>query len=184
MRHVLSICHEASPQGEKRTRTQRHQLLGQVTPPNRTRESLGHDGYILWKTFPLSSEQVYYAPLAVKNPEKYRLSCLFTVKRRAGMAGLRTLPTQYAPQKRKTRPGGQPDGSSYMGAGVDGRSRRIQPRWGGIAAPTVIGRGGLAKRSKRPRIFLLFEPDFLDAKLFRGAMIGGACGRLIRRDIL
>ena len=42
-------------------------------------------------------------------------------------------------QKRKTRPGGQPDGSSHMGAlGVDGRSRRIQPRWGGITAPTVI----------------------------------------------
>src|SRR5712664_1902962 len=43
------------------------------------------------------------------------------------------------PQKRKTRPGGQPDGSSHMGAlGVDGRSRRIQPRWGGITAPTDI----------------------------------------------
>jgi hypothetical protein len=58
------------------------------------------------------------------------------------------------PPKRKTRPGGQPDGSSHMGAGVDGRSRRIQPRWGGITAPTLIGRGGLAKRSKGRRLFL------------------------------
>jgi hypothetical protein len=42
----------------------------------------------------LSSKHVDYTALPVKNPEKYRLSCLFTVKRRAGMAGLRTLPTQ------------------------------------------------------------------------------------------
>src|SRR4051794_4176962 len=44
------------------------------------------------------------------------------------------------PTNQKTRPGGQPGGSSYMGAGVDGRSRRIQPCWGGITAPTCIGR--------------------------------------------
>lgn len=29
------------------------------------------------------------------------------------------------PVNEKTRPGGQPDGSSHMGAGVDGRSRLI-----------------------------------------------------------
>src|SRR6476660_1749094 len=51
----------------------------------------------------------------------------------------RQLERRNYPQKRKTRPGGQPDGSSHMGAlGVDGRSRRIQPRWGGITAPTAI----------------------------------------------
>src|SRR5947209_13129135 len=44
------------------------------------------------------------------------------------------------PQKPKDPPGGQPGGSSYMGAGVDGRSRRIQPCRGGITAPTFIGR--------------------------------------------
>jgi len=50
----------------------------------------------------------------------------------------RQLERRNYPQKRKTRPGGQPDGSSHMGAlGVDGRSRRIQ-RWGGITAPTAI----------------------------------------------
>ena len=58
------------------------------------------------------------------------------------------------PQKRKTRPGGQPDGSSYMGAGVDGRSRRIQPRWGGMTAPTSSSRGRGTGRSTRRRIFL------------------------------
>jgi hypothetical protein len=75
---------------KKRTRTQRHQMLGRVTQANRTHESLGRDGDILWKTFPLSSKHVYYTSLAVKNPEKYRLSCLFTVKHCADMAGLRS----------------------------------------------------------------------------------------------
>src|SRR5258705_1464692 len=59
-------------------------------------------------------------------------------------------------QKRKTRPGGQPDGSSHMGAlGVDGRSRRIQPRWGGITAPTdIVSRQG---RSTFKRTWDFFE---------------------------
>src|SRR6266446_4917743 len=61
------------------------------------------------------------------------------------------------PQKRKTRPGGQPDGSSHMGAlGVDGRSRRIQPRWGGITAPQILCRGRVAARSNGLGIFLTF----------------------------
>lgn len=67
-------------------------------------------------------------------------------------ADFRQAERRKHPQKRKTRPGGQPDGSSHMGAlGVDGRSRRIQPRWGGITAPTVIvsreGRGTFKRTS-------------------------------------
>src|ERR1700694_3940382 len=61
-----------------------------------------------------------------------------------------------------TRPGGQPDGSRHMGAWVDGRSRRIQPRWGGITAPTHIGRGRAAARSNGLTIFLTFGRNFLD----------------------
>ena len=30
-------------------------------------------------------------------------------------------------------------GQAIWALGVDGRSRRIQPRWGGITAPTIIG---------------------------------------------
>ena len=59
--------------------------------------------------------------------------------------------------KRKTRPGGQPDGSSHMGAGVDGRSRRIQPRWGGTTTPTCIGRKRGAARSNPCELFLGFR---------------------------
>src|SRR4051794_31559876 len=36
-------------------------------------------------------------------------------------------------------------GQAIPGAGVDGRSRRIQPRWGGITAPTQLSRGDLAE---------------------------------------
>src|SRR5712672_4163684 len=59
------------------------------------------------------------------------------------------------PQKRKTRPGGQPDGSSHMGAlGVDGRSRRIQPRWGGITTPTdIVSRQGRSTFKRTSDLF-------------------------------
>jgi hypothetical protein len=76
-------------------------MLGRVTQANRTCESLGRDGDILWKTFPLSSKHVYYRSLTGKNPEKYRLSRLFTVKHYAGMAGLRTWPTQNQDRDRQ-----------------------------------------------------------------------------------
>src|SRR6266404_841444 len=85
-------------------------------------------------------------------------------------------------QKRKTRPGGQPDGSSHMGAlGVDGRSRRIQPRWGGITAPTVIvsreGRGTF----KRTSDFFNFLAGDFGGKLLRGGPNGSANDRLVGR---
>jgi len=67
---------------------------------------------------------------------------------------------------------------------VDGRSRRIQPRWGGITAPTDIGRGRVAERSNGPRIFLTSGQLFLAGirpKLLRGGAMGFANGRLVRR---
>jgi hypothetical protein len=159
------MCHESARKEKNGRGRNGDESLGDESLGD---ESLGRDRDILWKTFPMSSEQAYDAPLIAKSPEKYRLSGLFTVKpscRHDGAA--MTDDEEQAPacdrqnkmaknirQKRKTRPGGQPDGSSYMGAGVDGRSRRIQPRWGGITAPTSIGRGGLVKRSKRRRLFL------------------------------
>jgi hypothetical protein len=47
-------------------------------------------------------------------------------------------------------------GQAIWARGVDGRSRRIQPRWGGITAPTHIGRRRAAARSNRLAIFLTF----------------------------
>src|ERR1700722_14855561 len=71
---------------------------------------------------------VVRAPSSAESPENWRLSSLLTVKRRAGIAELRWLPARQP--KRKPRPGGQPDGSSYMGA------------WGGWAlAPNTASMG-------------------------------------------
>src|ERR1700693_1561850 len=47
-------------------------------------------------------------------------------------------------------------GQAIWALGVDGRSRRIQPRWGGITAPTLIGRGRGVARSNRPADFFSF----------------------------
>src|SRR6202046_1951154 len=59
------------------------------------------------------------------------------------------------PNERPVR-GDNRTGQAIWALGVDGRSRRIQPRWGGITAPTFIGRGGDGKRSNRRRSFLTF----------------------------
>src|SRR5258706_14479836 len=68
------------------------------------------------------------------------------------------------PQKRETRPGGQRDGSSHRGAlGVDGRSRRIQPRWGGITTPTdIVSRQGRSTFKRTSDFF-----NFLAGRFWR-----------------
>jgi hypothetical protein len=81
------------------------------------------------------------------------------------------------PRKRKTRPGGQPDGSSHMGAWVDGRSRRIQPRWGGITAPTDIGRGRAPRVQIIRRFFAFFGRCMGAGTYCRGGAIGFPNGR-------
>jgi hypothetical protein len=88
------MCHK--PARKEKTGRGRNgdKPLARITWTNHANESVGRVGDILWKTFPLSSEQAYYALPIVKNPEKYWLSCLFTVKHCAGMAGLRTSPAQ------------------------------------------------------------------------------------------
>jgi hypothetical protein len=52
-----------------------------------------------------------------------------------------------------TRPGGQPGGSSHMGAGVDGRSRQIRPQWKRCCAPTASKSPRHRKRSNASEIF-------------------------------
>src|SRR3984885_13445695 len=78
-------------------------------------------------------------------------------------------------------------GQAIWALGVDGRSRRIQPRWGGITAPTLIRRGRGAGRSTRRAIFLTFRQELSvrfrapDEKLLRGGPIGLAGDRLVGR---
>src|ERR1700720_3513400 len=62
-------------------------------------------------------------------------------------------------------------GQAIWALGVDGRSRRIQPRWGGITAPTHIGRRRAAPRSNRFAIFLTFLagiPGRIFGRIFAG----------------
>src|ERR1700679_394702 len=75
------------------------------------------------------------------------------------------------PNERPVR-GDNRTGQAIWALGVDGRSRRIQPRWGGITAPTQIGRGRVAARSNGVAIFLTFGK--------RGILAGNHCsaGRL------
>jgi hypothetical protein len=63
---------------------------------------------------------------------------------------------KYSSNERPVR-GDNRTGQAIWALGVDGRSRRIQPRWGGITAPTHIGRRRAAARSNRPAIFLTFS---------------------------
>src|SRR5437667_10589101 len=62
-------------------------------------------------------------------------------------------------------------GQAIQALGVDGRSRRIQPRWGGITAPTYICRQRVAERSKRPAIFFNFFGGLLGDESWRGGPI-------------
>jgi hypothetical protein len=127
-----------------------------------------------------------------ENRNNAGFSALSAVKRRAGMAALRrrrfiwghktdgrfaawTCP-KYGRNERPVR-GDNRTGQAIWALGVDGRSRRIQPRWGGITAPTPICRGRGAARSTGLAIFLTFL-----ARIF-----GGIFGRKIiagRRDWL
>src|ERR1700691_2641624 len=66
----------------------------------------------------------------------------------------------------------------YGALGVDGRSRRIQPRWGGITAPTNIGRGTVAARSNHRRFFLGFFWRALRYGSTRRPAYGAATARL------
>src|ERR1700739_2394305 len=81
------------------------------------------------------------------------------------MAGLRPSPARaavvlMASPERNVRQNERPvrgdnrTGQAIWALGVDGRSRQIQPRWGGITAPTDVGRNRGAARSNPRAIFL------------------------------
>src|SRR5664279_4605547 len=123
-----------------------------------------------WKygvVFPIHSQAVYRHGRAapVGNSQK----------RRSG-----TISWNEGRRKRKTRPGGQPDGSSYMGA------------WGGWALAPNTASMGRDDRShiywspqgrrtfKRPAIFLTFWQGFSGGRLLRGGSTGFANRRSLR----
>jgi hypothetical protein len=112
-----------------------------------------------------------------KNRRGAEFSSLSTVNRRSRMAVLRRLRIRNAPARplissrecarwrQNERPvrGDNRTGQAIRALGVDGRSRRIQPRWGGMTAPTHISRGWVAGRSKRAAIFLTFFAGYFRA---------------------
>src|SRR6202790_5371133 len=73
----------------------------------------------------------------------------------AGMTLAKARPKNERPVRGDNR-----TGQAIWALGMDGRSRRIQPRWGGITTPTCMGRGKPAARSNVSRIFLAFGRKF------------------------
>src|SRR6476619_2026189 len=70
---------------------------------------------------------------------------------------------QGPPNERPVR-GDNRTGQAIWALGVDGRSRRIQPRWGGKTAPTYIGRGRVAERSNASADFFDFVAGIFIAR--------------------
>ena len=139
---------------------------------------------ILWKTFELSSKRRYYAPLIDRKageirgfppyPQSSRMPawphCAGRFFERGVTADfvMQGLPEGCARNERPVR-GDNRTGQAIWALGVDGRSRRIQPRWGGITAPTYIGRSRVGSTFKRPRDFFdFFAGSFSDGNLLRG----------------
>src|SRR6202022_3872408 len=101
-------------------------------------------------------------------------SFLPTVKQRQGMAGkplddsrrfIEREELWAFPKNERPVRGDNRTGQAIWALGVDGRSRRIQPRWGGITAPTSIGRDRVAGRSNGVAIFLTFWPPVPGPKI-------------------
>src|SRR6202166_127545 len=69
--------------------------------------------------------------------------------RRCGGCEFERTPGNESPAGGDTR-----TGQAIWALGVDGRSRRIQPRWGGITAPTDMSRRRVAIRSNLLALFL------------------------------
>src|ERR1700722_14122974 len=111
--------------------------------------------------------------------------------RRHGRVAL-TPPWENARNIRKNeRPvrGDNRTGQAVWALGVDWRSRRIQPRWGGML-PHLFCRGRGAARSTRPENFLTFWQELLyrelpdqelpDQRLLLSRAMNLDGGRLIR----
>ena len=92
----------------------------------------------------------------------------------AAFSGIRLL-------KVKTRPGGQPDGSSYMGRLGWMGARAEYSRWGGITAPTHIVSRQDCRTFKTSGDFFGFRFGEDRRKSLPSRAIRGICGRFIRR---
>src|SRR6266478_1268450 len=117
----------------------------------------------------MSSNDTYAAPLVARRPRKYGVIPLIhsqPMLRYGRDAQGRPVICNRNTQEmsaRNERPvrGDNRTGQAIWALGVDGRSRRIQPRWGGITAPTYVGRRRVAARSNRPcDFFLLLGRNF------------------------
>jgi hypothetical protein len=140
------------------------------------------------KLFHCPASKLITRRLLKKNPEKYWLSCLFTVKHRAGMAGLRTSPTQKQPQRLRfvkiKMVETSPETKDPSG-GTTGRVK-LYGRWGGWAlAPDTASLGrdyrshiDWSRRAgetfKRATAFFNFPSRLFCRRSFRRAMIGFA----------
>ena len=181
--HVSSMCHEPARKREN----------------GRRRNGTNHlhvTSDILWKTSALSSKRRYYTPLIDRKPEKYGIfrpihSQAAPLHGGFARVGFFDVALQLISRcgdcrkdsARNERPvrGDNRTGQAIWALGVDGRSRRIQPRWGGITAPTYIGRSRVGARSKDRAIFLTFCQGFCGPKSGFGAEFIARQGDWLRR---
>src|SRR5258708_2292781 len=96
-----------------------------------------------------------YSQSSVATAWPNRAGCKFEGKRRQRSDFIERRLKRTAENERPVR-GDNRTGQAIWALGVDGRSRQIQPRWGGITAPTAIGRDRAAGRSNGVAIFLTF----------------------------
>jgi hypothetical protein len=163
------MCHESARKEKNERGRNGDESLGD--------ESLARDRDILWKTFPMSSEQAYDAPLIAKSPEKYRLSCLFTVKpscRHGGAAVTADKEQAYACNRQNKMAGKYPAETKDPSGGTTGRVK-LYGRWGGWAlAPDTASLGrdyrshinwsrGAGETFKAPAAFFNFRAGFSGA---------------------
>jgi hypothetical protein len=153
------LCHEPARKEKNGRRRNRH-------------ESIKRDGYILWKTLGMSSNRLHRAHDGDRNPQKCGVflpihsqaasrhggvaaACESDARRSPDFVGwMRGNRAEKHGQNERPVRGDNRTGQAIWALGVDGRSRRIQPRWGGITAPTQIGRGRTAARSNGVGNFL------------------------------
>ena len=132
-------------------------------------ESTKRDDFILWKTFCLSSDgRARTRQAVVVRAVVVRGFLRFAVKPHAGITALPSS-SRECRQNEMTRPGGQPDGSSHMGA------------WGGWALAPNIAVGerfplprklvavGPPHVQKRDAIFLISREGFSGRKSYCAA---------------
>jgi hypothetical protein len=146
-------------------------------PTQRGRITRTRQIYSVEKPWVVQPATAYQTPRRMDSRRNIGFSSLFTVMPCIVMAVLRRLKVreragpraisqsgmaEYLP-KRKTRPGGQPDGSSCMGTWGRWALAPNTALWGGITTPTDIGsREGRRTFKRRCDFFKLFQQGILD----------------------